>query len=124
VPSPGRGAGRGPAHSALIKGARALDRAGDAFVQHWVRQIMGSSAWSGTSAIVVTFDEVPQGIASILGLGANHIFTLVIGRDGPRGFTLHARTDHYALLRTLEEAWRLPLLGKAANAASMAPLFH
>jgi len=104
--------------------AHALDRAGDAFVQHWVQTIMASSAWRGNSAIVVTFDEAPQGVASVLGLGANHVFTLVISREGPRGFTLHAPTDHYALLRTLEEAWGLPLLGRAAHAASMAPLFR
>ncbi len=104
--------------------AHALDKAGDAFVQHWVRQIMASSAWSGNSAIVVTFDEAPQGIASVLGLGANHVFTLVISRRGPRGFTYRTPTDHYALLRTLEDAWGLPRLGKAAGATSMAPLFR
>jgi phospholipase C len=104
--------------------AHALDRAGDAFVQHWVQTIQASRAWTGNSAIVVTFDEAPQGVASVLGLGENHIATLVISREGPRGFTLHTPTDHYSLLRTLEDAWGLPRLGKAADATSMAALFR
>lgn len=104
--------------------AHALDKAGDAFVDTWVHEIMASSAWSGHAAIVITWDESPQGLASVLGLGENHVATVVIARDGPRGARLDTRSDHYALLRTLEEAWGLPLLGKAADAASMAPLFR
>jgi len=102
----------------------ALDRAGDAFVNTWVHRIMGSSAWSGHSAIVITFDEAPEGLASVLGLGANHVATVVISKDGPRGATFDGRTDHYGLLRTLEQAWGLPLLAKAQGATSLAPLFQ
>lgn len=105
-------------------GTQALDRAGDAFVDTWVHRIMTSSAWSGHAAIVITFDEAPEGLASVLGLGANHIALIVITSDGPRGVRLSSRTDHYSLLRTLEDAWGLPRLGRAQNAGSMAPLFR
>lgn len=103
---------------------RALDRAGDAFVKTWVDRIMASSDWTGHSAIVVTFDEAPEGIAAVLGLGKNHVATIVVTTDGPRGATLAAPTSHYALLHTLEEAWGLPYLAKAGTAPSMAPLFR
>ncbi len=101
-----------------------LDRAGDAFVGTWVRTIMASSAWTGNSAIVVTFDEAPQGLATLLGKDDNPIFTVVIARQGPRHAVLHSRSDHDALLRTLEKAWGLPYLGAAASAADMEALFH
>ncbi len=104
--------------------SHALDRAGDAFVKTWVDQIMASSAWTGHSAIVVTFDEAPEGVAALLGLGKNHVATIVITTDGPRGATLAVPTSHYALLHTLEEAWGLPYLAKAAGAPSMASLFR
>jgi phospholipase C len=97
-------------------GRGALDRAGDAFVKQWVDAIMASSAWHGNAAIVITFDE---------GSGAdNHVATIVVARDGPRGAVLRDATDHYALLRTLEDAWGLPRLAKAADAATLAPLFR
>ncbi|MEJ2358170.1 MAG: alkaline phosphatase family protein [Deinococcales bacterium] len=105
-------------------GRSALDRAGDAFVDHWVRAIQASSAWTGRSAVVVTFDEAPEGIASLLGAGGNHVATIVIARQGPRGLTSHASTDHYSLLRTLEGAWGLGYLGQAASASSMDALFR
>ncbi len=97
------------------RGTAALDRAGDAFVRRLVDGIQGSSVWRQHTAIVITFDE---------GVGdANHIATIVLTSRGPRGVVLHATTDHYALLRTLEEGWGLPLLGRARDAASMAELF-
>ena len=110
--------------TSTCQGTHALDAAGDAFVKTWVTKIMASSAWSGNSAIVVTFDEAPQGVASLLGLGANHIATVVISREGPRGATLHATTNHASLLRTLERAWGLPYLGGAASVHGMDALFR
>lgn len=110
--------------TAACGGGPALDRAGDAFVKTWVDDIMASSAWTGNAAIVITFDEAPEGIAALLGAGANHIATIVVAREGPRAFTLHARTTHYSLLRTLEQAWGLPYLGEAAKATSMSALFR
>jgi len=105
-------------------GTQALDRAGDDFVRTWVDRIMASSAWSGNAAIVITFDEAPQGLKSVLGMGENHVALVAISRDGPRGVRFDLHADHYALLRTLEEAWGLPFLARARDAASMAKLFR
>ena len=110
--------------TSTCSGRAALDRAGDAFVDRWVHAIQASSAWTGHSAIVITFDEAPEGIGSLLGAGGNHIATIVIARQGPRGLTSHVATNHYSLLRTLEGAWGLPYLGRAATASSMDALFR
>jgi hypothetical protein len=63
------------------------------------------------SLLVVTFDEDN-------GSSANHIATLLVG-PMVRSGTSDQRVDHYSLLRTLEDMYRLPPLGKAAGAAPL-----
>jgi hypothetical protein len=60
--------------------------------------------------------------------GGGHIPTVVITNHGPRGVSDATPYNHYSLLRTIEDAFRLPEhLGHAADAdkgvAAMSPLF-
>jgi acid phosphatase len=77
----------------------------------WARQHLGPyAAWAAThdSLLIVTFDEDD-------GTKANHIATMVVGahvRPGPSTQPI----DHYDLLRTIEDMYGLPPLGKAAAA--------
>jgi hypothetical protein len=77
----------------------------------WAQQNLSSYVtWAQThnSLLVVTFDE--DG-----GSSANHIATFLVGpmvEVGPSD----QRIDHYSLLRTLEDLYGLPPLGKAADA--------
>ncbi|MCW2698857.1 MAG: hypothetical protein JWQ45_392 [Blastococcus sp.] len=61
------------------------------------------------SVLIVTFDE--DG-----GSRDNHIATIVAGA-GVRATHVGRRIDHYDLLRTIEDMYGLPPLGKAANAS-------
>jgi len=59
--------------------------------------------------------------------GGGHVPMIVIARDGARGATDAAPTNHYSLLQTIELSWGLPLLGNASDTLavqSLAPLLE
>jgi phospholipase C len=133
---------------------------GNDFLQNWVTAIMNSKAWTGNSAIFVTWDEgsfaddapfgpndtsgccdspiVPAtppnpntgGGGDLVGgtlYGGGHVPMIVISRNGPRGLTDATPTNHYSLLQTIEQNWRLPYLGNASDTVqvhSLAPLLQ
>jgi hypothetical protein len=76
---------------------------------------------SGRTAVFLTWDED----GSILGLGDNHIPTLVIAPSVPAGTKAPDRLDHYAMLRATQEMLGVtPLLGAAATAADLRTPFN
>jgi phosphatidylinositol-3-phosphatase len=79
----------------------------------WARQHLAPyAAWAAThdSLLVVTFDEDEGG-------SANHIPTMVVGAGVRPGTSSDQRIDHYSVLRTIEDMYGLPPLGRAAAAA-------
>ena len=56
--------------------------------------------------LVVTFDE-DDGVTT-----ENHIFTALVGDDVKEGSVSDLRYDHYSVLRTIEDAWKLGSLQK------------
>jgi acid phosphatase len=88
--------------------------AGDAFLKVFVPQITESAAFTD-SVIFITWDE---GSTSINGGG--RIATLAISPGMTPGSRYSASASHYSLLRTIELAWNLPLLGEAATASTIA----
>jgi phosphatidylinositol-3-phosphatase len=117
----------------------ALIRRGDEVVGELVRKLQATAAWRSKEnvAIVVTFDEGAggdrQGCCAVTpdapsNYGGGHIPTIVITNHGPRGVADPTPYNHYSLLRTLEEAFRVKgRLGHAADTgkgvATMTPLF-
>ncbi len=112
---------------------------GDRVVGELVARLQATKAWASKDnvAIVITFDEgagktregccavTPDAISNF---GGGHIPTVVITNHGPRGLNDPTPYNHYSLLRTLEDAFRLPEhLGHAADedkgVVAMAPLF-
>jgi acid phosphatase len=87
----------------------------------WLRQnIDGYAEWarSHNSLLIVSFDESESNRDR-----DNHIATLAVGQRVPVGpITQH--TDHYGLLRTLENLYGLPLLGHSAQAEAIAGLWR
>jgi len=80
---------------------------GDAWLK---RHLDGYARWAMThnSLLVVTFDENAGGTV-------NQIATLLVGQRVRPGL-YSERMDHYTLLRTLEDAYGLAPLGRAATA--------
>jgi len=100
----------------------ALDQAGDAFVRHLVTAILKSPAWTGHSVIFIVFDEGGYGPAPGPLYAGGRSLALVVVRGAPHRVSQEL-FDPYSLLRTLERAWHLPLLGHAAQVHSFAPFF-
>jgi phosphatidylinositol-3-phosphatase len=88
---------------------------GDAWLQTWVAKILNSPAWQQSGVLFLTFDESRS--ADTTGCCqyamGGHILTLVISPLGKPAYQSTVDYDHYSLLRTIEEAWGLPLLNKA-----------
>jgi hypothetical protein len=90
--------------------------AGDRWLRTWIPQILaGPDYRSGRLTVIITWDE---GNSS-----DNHIPTIVISPT-TRHITSAARYTHCSTLRTVETLLRLPLLGCATTAPSMAASFR
>jgi hypothetical protein len=125
-----------------------LKRNADAFVQGAVTTIMSSRAWTPHSAIFIISDEgdftgnvpnggwdspagccdspvLPAGDPDINPAWPGGVFggglvpAIVIDPSGPRHFTDNTPFNHYSLLRTIEDAWRLPELGFTSDHAQV-----
>ncbi len=85
---------------------------GDAWLASFLPPLLRSPALR-QGVVFVVFDE---GEAFDSAGGGGHVPALVLGPLVRPGGRSPAPLDHYSLLRTIEQAWRLPLLGKSANA--------
>lgn len=101
----------------------------DAFLQVWVPRILSSPAFKADGMLVITADEsdgptsdagaccgetsVNTAQAGITGAGGGVIGALVISRWTDPGTWSTTPYNHYALLASLEEIFRLPKLGFA-----------
>ena len=87
----------------------------------WLRQnIDGYARWARThnSLLIVTFDESESSNDR-----DNHIATLAVGQRVTQG-TCTRRTDHYGLLRTLEDLYGLSPLGNSARTTGVTGLWR
>jgi hypothetical protein len=90
-------------------------RAGDDFLKAFVPKITSSTAFAD-SLLIITWDE---GAGSDLAGGGGHIATIIASPGMQPGSRFTAAASHYSLLRTIELAWGLPLLGGAAKASTI-----
>lgn len=82
-------------------------RAGDS----WLRRTVGPLLKLPQTAIFITFDEGGTSVD-----GGGHVTTLAVGTAVRRQAAFRGITNHYGLLRTIEQAWGLPHLGRSASA--------
>ena len=114
-----------------------LISAGDSYVGATVSAIMASKVWKqGRNAIVITWDEDDFSDEGQPGTGCcgadpggGHVVTIVItNKVNHYPITDNTPYNHYSLLRSIEDAFRLPCLAHACDAAAgvrpMTPLFH
>lgn len=85
---------------------------GDRWLATWVPRLLANPAYrSGTTAVFIVWDE-PSPVADV-----------VIAPSVTPATETEAAVDQYSLLRTTEEMLGLPLLGQAASARSLRPVF-
>jgi hypothetical protein len=77
----------------------------------WLRRLLPGLLKLRNTAILVLFDEGTSNVR-----GGGHIPALAIGTAVRPRSRFTAVTDHYGALRTIEEAWGLPFLGRSTRA--------
>ena len=83
---------------------------GDAWLKRNIVPLLSSRALAG-GAVFVVFDE-----GTTLVGGGGHVAAIAAGPRVRPGARFTAHTNHYGLLRTVESALGLPLLGRSATA--------
>jgi phosphatidylinositol-3-phosphatase len=71
------------------------------------------------TVVFVVFDEGSTSIG-----GGGHTAALAIGRAVRPGSRFAKVTGHYGILRTIEQAWGLPLLGRSARVAPITGIWR
>jgi hypothetical protein len=92
---------------------------GDAWLQTWVPQILAAPAWQDNGVLFITFDEGTTNLGCCTYAAGGRVVTLVISPLGKPAYQSGIAYDHYALLRTIENAWNLPELAHASCACSL-----
>lgn len=85
----------------------------------WLRSQIGKFVKLPNTVVFVVFDE---GSTSIRGGG--HTAALALGRAVRLGSRSTRVTSHYGILRTIEQAWGLPLLGHSADVAPITGIWR
>ena len=85
----------------------------------WLRRIAPSLLRLPNSVVFVVFDE-----GSSSSRGGGHTAALALGTAVRPGARFVRPTGHYGLLRTIEDAWGLPRLGRSAGAAPITGIWR
>jgi len=98
---------------------------GDRWLASFVPKLLASSAWRDGGVLIITWDEGSSDDGCCGQPGGGRIATIVASAQGPHGYRSPAATNHYGLLRTIEDLWGLDHLGHAAEPgpASLSDLF-
>lgn len=106
---------------------QALISTGDSFLSDTVGKIMASSAWAGNSVIFVTWDESEFPFADVSGCcdavpGGGHVVTLVISHSNHSPVTSSVAYNHYSMLATIEDGWKLGCLANTCDTVNVQPM--
>ena len=85
----------------------------------WLRQLAKPLLQLDNTAIFVLFDEGTSRVH-----GGGHVAALVLGTAVRPGARNGALLSHYSVLRTIEDAWGLPRLGRSARATPIAGIWR
>jgi hypothetical protein len=122
-----------PADPCDFSQVQSLIATGDAFLRDLVGKITSSPSWNGNSVIFVTWDESdftgsgPFGFGDTSGCcdanpGGGHVATIVISHSDHRARTSDVPYNHYSILATIEDGWRLGHLGNTADTDNVVPM--
>jgi hypothetical protein len=93
---------------------------GDAWLAKVVPTIIASAAFRNGGVLFVTWDEGSTNAGCCAGAWGGHVATLVISSRSISGFRSTVAENHYSLLRTIEDAFRLAHLGAAGWSSNTA----
>ena len=82
----------------------------DQWLSQTVPKILATSAWTDGGLLLITWDEGED--------SANHVLTIVI-HPGTIIHTSDLAYDHYSMLASIEDRFKLPRLGQAVHASPM-----
>jgi hypothetical protein len=93
---------------------------GDAWLERFLRPLLASSELRN-GVVFIVFDE---GRPHDRTGGGGRVPALVVGRLVRPRSSSSAPLDHYSVLRTIEQAWHLPLLGRSARAHAVTGIWR
>jgi hypothetical protein len=85
----------------------------------WLRTQVGRFLQLPKTVVFVLFDEGSSKIR-----GGGHTAALALGKAVRPGSRFKGVTSHYGVLRTIEQAWGLPLLGHSAHVAPITGIWR
>jgi hypothetical protein len=86
---------------------------------HWLHKFIAPLLTIKNTAIFIVFDEGTSNAG-----GGGNVALIVAGTAVRRHSVFKAETSHYGLLRTIESALGLPLLGHARTATPLTGIWH
>jgi hypothetical protein len=89
---------------------------GDQFLSGFIPPLLDTLGSNGV--LFLTWDEGSSNEGCCTYATGGHIATIVAGPGARSGKTSATGYDHYSILRTIESAWGLPLMGHAACSCS------
>lgn len=92
--------------------------AADTATASLVSLVMGSPWYASGGVIVIAWDEGTSNAGCCSGAHGGHVAVIVVSATLHPGTTLDTPLDHAGVLRGIEEAYSLPLLGDATCACS------
>ena len=93
---------------------------GDAWLHNVVPAITGSAAFRNGGVLFITWDEGSSSAGCCADAWGGHVATLVISPRVISGYRSAIAENHYGLLRTIEDGFRLGHLGAAAWSSNTA----
>lgn len=91
---------------------------GDKWLATWVPRILQLDAWKQGGVLFITWDEGTSNDGCCQYAAGGHVATLVISPLGKPRYRSSIPYDHYSLLRTITDAWKLAEPGHAAASAT------
>jgi phosphatidylinositol-3-phosphatase len=100
---------------------------GDAFLSSTVNAITSSQAWTGNSVIFITWDESDFPFGDVSGCcdavpGGGHVVTLTISHSNHSARTSNVPYNHYSMLATIQQGWKLGCLAFTCDTANVPPM--
>lgn len=94
---------------------------GDSWLQQNIVPVINSPAMGSNGMVLIAFDESEGGDHTG---GGGHIAVIAAGPGVTPASTFAGTTNHYGLLRTIEDAWKLPRLAKSKTAAPITGIWQ